>query len=271
MAVFLYILLTLHIIVIDSVIIWQINSGSTDGWVVTTSSGAVDSYIQQESSANCNTGNCLLINAGAEIETVTAQREIFTTDFYDVSISFTYYHNGLNTDDNRYCDFRYNCNGISQQVFDFSVNQQLTSVTRDLSACDNKNARVNIKFQCTGGKGTNTQARGIAFIDDILITGNTQSPTPAPTNDPTPAPTEYPSPAPTNNPTPAPTKNPTHAPTVQPTPAPTSNPTPAPTIIPTYNPTYNPTNIPTLIPSNIPTNNPTSKPTTEPTIHPPSF
>ncbi len=46
---------------IDSVIIWQIYCGSTDGWGVTTSSGAVDSYIQQISSGDCNAGNCLLI------------------------------------------------------------------------------------------------------------------------------------------------------------------------------------------------------------------
>ena len=123
------------------------------------------------------------------------------------------------------------------------------------------------KYSCwsyPGGSSTPYADRTVTVVTGLVVCGETNAPTPAPTSVPLPTPTSVPIPAPTAVPIPAPTSAPILAPTAAPIPAPTAAPIPSPTAAPIPAPTAVPIPAPTALPLPAPTTMPLPAPTATP-------
>lgn len=122
---------------------------------------------------------------------------------------------------------------------------------------------------CAASDAGGNPINPVTCIDgEIMITGDTPTPTSTPTITETVTPTNTPTITPTNTPTLTPTTSPTSSPTQTATLTPTTSPTNSPTNSPTTSPTNSPTNSPTTSPTQTSTSTPTLTPTTSATSTP---
>eukprot|EP01084_Bolivina_argentea_P294698 507151_1 len=144
--------------------LWCDWEGSTNGWSITVS--GLNSLVQTIYDTKCPSSPCLLIQAGGKPDRYAYVTRTFSGNYEGLQMIFSYYHNGLGTDNNRDCYFQYSCNGINYPAQSLKGQSQQT-VTNDLSNCDRKGP-LTIILGCKGGNGN----KGKAFIDTMHLKGS---------------------------------------------------------------------------------------------------
>eukprot|EP01084_Bolivina_argentea_P121712 215677_1 len=171
MALIAICLYVLHLTKSHGATIWRDDRGSVSGWNLTSTSDTA--RLTTSNDSNCPWVPCLKLDAGDPLETAQIQRTINNTRYYSsLSIRFYYYHYGWSTDDHRFCSFAYLCEVQNKTYFNLTADPSKTirSMTQSMSICDGYD--LTIFFECRSGLGQYYDYWGIAWLDDIVISGD---------------------------------------------------------------------------------------------------